>query len=163
MSIKINAQWCIDHKACYSHERLEQLLDHDMALTEIRDRTDGPWAEVLIKHRGWVANRLIMEQPRPIWLEYLARIVERALARIKTPDPRSIAVVAALREDRVTKKICRAAREADSMASSAAWWAALDASWSVDSAEEVLAWAWSSSAASEYLAQINDVIELMGE
>lgn len=94
MSIKINAQWCIEHKACYSRGRLKQLFDRDMTMTEVRDRRDGPWSDVSIEDRAWASRKLIMDQPRPLFLEWLARLAERSLARIDDPDPSSVAVIA---------------------------------------------------------------------
>jgi len=91
-------------------------------------------------------------------LEWLARMVERALARIPKPDPRSVAVVAALRSDSVSPEMLRAsaaaaAAEAErAAAAAAAWEAASEAAW--EAASEA-------AAAAERESQISDLRNLL--
>lgn len=167
----IDAKWNRDHGACYSDERLAELYDRPMTVFEVLTRRDGPWADVPAVDRIWVAShRDVM--PRAIRLEWLARMVERALGLVESPDQRSVAVIAALRADRVTNDVCAAARAASdaSDASDAAWAAraaasaaARDAAWaaSADSAAASDA-AWAASDA-ELERQIGDLASLLGK
>jgi hypothetical protein len=71
------------------------------------------------RDRIWVVTRpgVLSESQRREWL---ARLVARALARVESPDPRSAAVVAALRGDQVTPAVRNAVANASANAAAAA-------------------------------------------
>jgi hypothetical protein len=73
-----------------------------MATSELMRAADTDWERVQLFARPGACSR-------PVLLEWLARIAERALARVESPDPRSVAVIAALRSDTVTPEMRHAA------------------------------------------------------
>jgi len=95
---------------CYEREHSGWMAAHAAG------RTEFTLAEVLAacprdEDRVWVLTRPgVMTGPQ--LLEWLARMVERALGRVGEPDPRSIAVVAALRTVGVTREVVEGARAA---------------------------------------------------
>ena len=104
-----NRQW----GACYSDERLAELYDHPHTLTEVLTRDDGRWADVPIIDRLWVFFRAVT----PTTLnEFLARMLERLKDAGKLTDPRSLAVIPALRSGTMTQEIIDAAYAADAAA-----------------------------------------------
>lgn len=93
--------------ACYSDDRIaERVPPEGITPLDLLGHPDVPACDKI-----WV---LLCEEilGRPGHLECLARLVDRALARVASPDPRSTAVVAALRADAVTQEIVKAAAEA---------------------------------------------------
>lgn len=108
-----NRQW----GACYSDERLAELYDHPHTLTEVLTRDDGRWADVPIIDRLWVFFRAVT----PTTLnEFLARMLERLKDAGKLTDPRSLAVIPALRSGTMTQEIIDAAYAAACAADAAA-------------------------------------------
>ena len=94
--------------ACYSDELLAELYGPEGRTTyEVATLRDGKWLIVPLCDRIWVLQRVLLRESRPGWLEWLARLTERALARVPA-DPRSMAVVAALRADAVTQEMADA-------------------------------------------------------
>ena len=131
------------HGACYSDARIDALGPPEgLPLIDVL-KLDIPAAD-----RIWVATLPGVCSPAVMW-EWQARLVERALARVETPDPRSLAVVPLLRRLASGEAIPQEERDAARDAAWAAWgaWAA--------SAARAAAWA------VEENQQIADLIDLL--
>ena len=96
MTVLIDAAWCKEHGAYPLDGRLNELFDHPHTLQEVLTRRDGLWAGVRYYDRIWALTRPRVLNDSQL-REWLARLVERALARIPGADPSSVAVIAALR------------------------------------------------------------------
>ena len=156
--MKITREKLREWDACYTDEHIAEVVPaYGLDMLGILS------LPISDKDRIWVATRP-GALPRSIWMKWLARIVERSLGRIADPDPRSVAVVAALRADAVTLEICRlsaAAREyadadadadADAAAAWAAWAAAALATWAALAAAAFADAAWADAAAAAWAA-----------
>jgi hypothetical protein len=166
---QITRAWLEEHDACY--------LAHD-ATAEQRALVDAlpdegvPLLDVLrceaipAEDRVWVLTRP-GAVPDATLRRWMGRVVRRALGRVGTPDPRSLAVLAWLdRGEAVPEDVRRrawGAVAADGYAAaryaSAAAWAA-DAAWAAYSAVSA---ADAESAADERDQQVADAIAVMGE
>ena len=108
--------------ACYTDAQMDSLGPPDgLPLVGVL-RLDIPATD-----RIWVATLPGACSPAVMW-EWQARLVERALARVETPDPRSLAVVPLLRRLASGEAIPQEERDAAAWAARAAAWAAIDAS-----------------------------------
>jgi hypothetical protein len=106
------------HGACYDDAKIATLIPPDgMPLVDVL-RLDIPSAD-----RIWVSTLPGACASAIMW-EWQARLVERALARVEKPDPRSLAVVPLLRRLASGEAIPQSERAS---AWDAAWDAARDA------------------------------------
>ena len=122
------------HGACYSDARIDALGPLDgLPLVDVL-KLDIPSDD-----RIWVAT-LPGACPAAIMWEWQARMVERAVARVEKPDPRSLAVVPLLRRlaggEAIPQTERDAARDAAYAACDAAWAAAYAAAAAAYDAEE---------------------------
>ena len=109
----ITAKMNRDFKACYSDDRLDELYGDGKTPEQVATLRDGAWADVSDRDRCWILWRVIATKNKAGMRECLARMVERVLPA--NCDPRSRAVVEAIRQDAVTDEIiaaCAAWREA---------------------------------------------------
>ena len=109
MTLRIDAEWCYENGAFTSDKWLADLFDHPHTLEEVLTRRDGLWAGVRYYYRIWALTRANVWNHRQR-IEWLARLVERAWAHVPHPNPPSVAVIAALRSNCVTKELCDQAR-----------------------------------------------------
>ncbi len=172
----IDVAWNVKFKACYPIESLELLYPKPKTLLEVMTCKAGLWADVPNKDRIWVMTM----ETHPWTNEWLARLVERANPK----DPRSRAVIAALRSSKVSQTIIDAASAAahaaavaaDAVAASAAHDAAYAAAYAsyaytaavaADDAYHAAAWAADAAAVrpaaydAERQKQVDDAIELI--
>lgn len=170
----IDAKWNRKHFACYGDDQLRELYDRKMTIWEVLTRKDGNWSGVPNNDRIWVLTRpgVFTKKQRNEWL---ARLVERALGRIKNPDPRFVAVIGALRSGRVTKKIVDAAYAAANIAAAyaaanaanAAYaaadaaYAAFAAAFAADAANAAANTQAEAAKATERERQIQDALEIL--
>ncbi len=162
----ITAKMNREFEACYADELLAELYGTEgRTPDEVATIHDGQWAYVRLSHRVWILQRVLLRFYRPGWLEWLARLTERSLARVPNPDPRSVAVVTALRDDAVTQEIVADARAAAAAyAALAARAAAADAAaLAADSADSAAIHADAASEAdhAERRSQLKDLVELL--
>ncbi len=128
----IDAAWNVKFEACDSYpiELLEKLYPEPKTLLEVLTCRAGLWESVSDTDRIWVITR----ERHPWTNEWLARLVERANPK----DPRSIAVIAALRSGEVGKMIVANAYAACAARSNAyaagAYYAAVAAADAADAA-----------------------------
>ena len=109
------------HGACYDDAKIATLIPPDgLPLVDVLN-LDIPAAD-----RIWVATLPGACLPSIMW-EWQARLVERALARVEKPDPRSLAVVPLLRRLAIGEAIPQSERDA---ANASAW----DSAWATASA-----------------------------
>ena len=109
--------------ACYTDAQIAALIpESGLQLIDVA-RLPIPPEDII-----WVATRHGVLPDSILW-EWTARIVERALARVPNPDPRSLAVVPLLRRLAAGEKVSKSERDA---ARAAAW----DAAWAADRAAE---------------------------
>jgi hypothetical protein len=96
--ILIDAQWCMQRKACRSQYCLCELFPHPRPLLEVLTRNDGPWATVSAGDRIWVGAQVLFI---PFMARMLARAVagERAVGR--EPSAETLAVLAAFQAGRL--------------------------------------------------------------
>lgn len=111
----ITAKFLREQNACYSNESLEALFPQPRSLKEVLTLQEGEWEHVPDKDRVWVALQPGILSPE-ILFELLARFVERVLKAVEDPDPRSAAVVEALRKGEVSKEVAAKAEDAYSAA-----------------------------------------------
>ncbi len=123
--IIITAKMNRDFGACYSDDRLAELYGEGKTPHEVATLKTGPWADVISHDRCWILWRLIAVENKPGMREALSRMLERVLP--KNCDPRSGAVVKALRENKVTRETEDAAAAARADAAAYAADAAADA------------------------------------
>lgn len=165
----ITATFLRKRRACYPDTLLRTLFPQARTLAEVLTLAEGQWVTVPATDRVWVAI-----QPgvltRPQLLEFLARVVERALSRVENPDPRIVAVVAALRVDAVTMEVVAAAEAAYAAAYAAANDAASAAEAAYAAAEAAACVAASAAAcvvarvvacAAEQKQQIADILDII--
>ena len=103
--------------ACYSDDRLAELYGNGKTPEQVATLTDGLWAEVSTADRCWILWRVIATKNKAGMRECLARMVERVLPA--DCDPRSRAVIEAIRQDVVTEEIIAAAYAAEASARAA--------------------------------------------
>ena len=107
------------NRACYDDSRIDALVPVD-GLTAIETARLG----IPVEDRIWVLTLPAVCPPTVLW-EWQALLVERALARVEKPDPRSLAVVPLLRRLAVGEDVPQEERAvASAVASAAAWDAA---------------------------------------
>jgi len=105
----IDAKWNRERKSFHNAFELKALYDHPMTIQEILTRKDGLWQRVSDRDRIWVWTRFANQLQLNEWL---ARLTERALTKINV-DPRSLAVIVAIRKNNIlTKEIVDAAHAA---------------------------------------------------
>jgi len=141
------------HRACYDDARIDALCPLDgLPLIDVL-KLDIPAAD-----RLWVATLPGACSSSVMW-EWQARMVERAVARVEKPDPRSLAVVPLLRRLAGGEAIPREQRAA---ARDAAWAARADA-WAAraDACDAAWAAAWATAYDAEENQQIADLIDLL--
>ena len=164
----ITAKMNREFGACYSDEKLQELYGHGKTPEQVATLRDGLWADVSDTDRCWILWRVIATKNKAGMRECLARIVERVLPA--NCDPRSRAVVEAIRHDAVTDEIIAAAyaawREAAAAraaaardAASLAYAAARAAYAAADAA--CAAYAADADAGTELKAQIADILEFL--
>ena len=117
--------------ACYSDAVLKKLYGAGKTPEQVATLTDGLWAEVSTADRCWILWRVIATKNKAGMRECLARMLERVLP--DGCDPRSRAVIEAIRQDVVTEEIIAAA-DAAAYAARAAY-AAADAAYAAYAAE----------------------------
>ncbi len=163
--MRITAKMNREFEACYADELLAELYGPDgRTPDEVATLRDGKWVDVHLAHRVWILQRVLLRLNRPGWLEYLARLTERALARVPKPDPRSVAVVTALRANAVTPEMADAAALAARDATRAARAAAVDAAaLAADSADSAAIHAAAAADArdDEWQTQLTDLVSLL--
>ena len=125
------------NRACYDDSRIDALVPVD-GLTAIETARLG----IPVEDRIWVLTLPAVCPPTVLW-EWQALLVERALARVEKPDPRSLAVVPLLRRLAVGEDVPQEERDAARAAARDAAWAAAraaarDAAWA---AAMAAAWA----------------------
>ena len=130
--LMIDAAWNRRHNACYTDARLAALYDRPMTPLEVMTRADGKWADVTDADRAWVGYQAGV-MTRPHLRECLARMLERLGASGRLTDPRSLAVIPALRSDRVKAEVID-----DAWAAAAEYHAAVAAYYAYAAAEQVL-------------------------
>ena len=145
------------HGACYSDARIDALGPPEgLPLVDVLKLT------IPAADRLWVATLPGACSSSVMW-EWQARMVERALARVEKPDPRSLAVVQLLRRlarGEAIPQEQRAAAWDDAWAARADAWAARDAA--RDAAwDDAWAAAWATAYAAEENQQIADLIDLL--
>ena len=142
------------HRACYDDTKIATLIPLDgLPLVDVL-KLDIPAAD-----RIWVAT-LPGACPAAVMWEWQARLVERALARVEKPDPRSLAVEPLLRRLAGGEAIPREQRAAARDAAYAAAAAAYDA-WAAT--YDARAAARDAAYAAEENQQIADLIELLNK
>jgi hypothetical protein len=96
--ILIDAQWCMQRKACRSQYCLCELFPHPRPLLEVLTRNEGPWATVIAGDRIWVGAQVL-------FIPFMARVLARAVAgeRAVGREPRveMLAVLAAFQAGRL--------------------------------------------------------------
>jgi len=149
------------HGACYSDARIDALGPPEgLPLVDVL-KLDIPSSS-----RLWVATLPGVCSSAIMW-EWQARMVERAVARVEKPDPRSLAVVQLLRRlarGEAIPQEQRAAARDDAWAARADAWAARDAARAAawDAAwDDAWAAAWATAYAAEENQQIADLIDLL--
>ena len=133
------------HRACYDDTKIATLIPLDgLPLVDVL-KLDIPSSS-----RLWVAT-LPGACPAAIRWEWQARMVERALARVEKPDPRSLAVVQLLRRLASGEAIPREQRAAARDAAWAAYAATADA-WAARAYACDAAWAaaWAAATVTAY-------------
>ena len=100
--------------ACYSDAVLKKLYGNGKTPEQVATLTDGLWADMSDRDRCWILWRVIATKNKDGMRECLARMLERVLPA--NCDPRSRAVVEAIRQDAVTDEIIAAAAAAASAA-----------------------------------------------
>ena len=149
--------------ACYSDDRLAELYGDGKTPEQVATLTDGLWAEVSTADRCWILWRVLAIKNPAGMRECLARMVERVLPA--NCDPRSRAVVEAIRQDAVTDEIiaaCAGAARAARGAAYEAGRAAVYAAYAADAAYEACtAAAAAADAGTEMKAQIADILEFL--
>ena len=164
----ITAKMNREFGACYSDDRLAELYGAGKTPEQVATLRDGAWADVSDRDRCWILWRVIAIKNPAGMRECLARMVERVLPA--NCDPRSRAVVEAIRHDAVTDEIIAAAyaawREAAAAraaaardAASLAYAAARAARDAADAA--CAAYAADADAGTEMKAQIADILEFL--
>ena len=89
---RITRSWLRNNGACYSDEQIAALVPEEgVTLQQVLETDRIPDGDKI-----WVATREKL-LPETIMVAWLAGIVERALGRLKNPDPRSLAVIPMLR------------------------------------------------------------------
>jgi len=133
------------HGACYSDARIDALIPLDgLPLVDVLKLT------IPAADRLWVATLSGVCSSSVMW-EWQARMVERALARVEKPDPRSLAVVQLLRRLARGEAIPREQRAAARDAAWAAYAATADA-WAARAYACDAAWAaaWAAATVTAY-------------
>ena len=140
----IDARWNINNRACYPTSLLEELYDRPMSIKEVLTRKDGKWDKVSNADRIWVLTRpeVMSVKQRNEWL---ARILER----LNLQDPRSLAIILALRSDTITYELVRA----DAYAHADAAYARADAAAAAARADDD----------AERQKQITDALEILAQ
>ena len=110
----ITAKMNREFGACYTDDRLAKLYGDGKTPSEVATLRTGAWADVSTADRCWILWRVISTKNKAGMRECLARMVERVLPA--NCDPRSRAVIEAIRQDAVTDEIIAAARAAASAA-----------------------------------------------
>ena len=136
--------------ACYSDDRLAELYGDGKTPEQVATLTDGLWAEVSTADRCWILWRVLAIKNPAGMRECLARMVERVLPA--NCDPRSRAVVEAIRHDAVTDEIIAAAYAAWREAAAARAAAARDAAYAAYAAARAAARAAYGAAYAAYAA-----------
>ena len=103
--------------ACYSDEKLQELYGDGKTPEQVATLRDGLWADVSDTDRCWILWRVIATKNKAGMRECLARMLERVLP--DGCDPRSRAVIEAIRQDVVTEEIIAAAYAAEASARAA--------------------------------------------
>ena len=103
----ITAKMNRDFGACYSDDKLRKLYGNGKTPKQVATLRDGLWADVSTADRCWILWRVLAIKNPAGMRECLARMVERVLPA--NCDPRSRAVVQAIRNDAVTDEIIAAA------------------------------------------------------
>ena len=103
--------------ACYSDDRLAELYGNGKTPEQVATLRDGLWADVSDTDRCWILWRVISTKNKAGMRECLARMLERVLPA--NCDPRSRAVIEAIRQDVVTEEIIAAAYAAEASARAA--------------------------------------------
>jgi len=129
--------------ACYTDERIAELVPAEGVTRRAVLTSEIPPAD-----RVWVATRPGVLPP-DVLRRWLGRIVRRALARVATPDPRSLAVLPYLDQGEAVPEDVRAdATDAADAAAGAATWAAARAAWAADATDAAAGAAWAAAWAS---------------
>ncbi len=118
----ITAKMNREFGACYTDERLRKLYGDGKTPEQVATLRTGAWADVSTADRCWILWRVIATKNKAGMRECLARMVERVLPA--DCDPRSRAVIGALRENAVTDEIIAACAGAARAACGAAYEAA---------------------------------------
>jgi hypothetical protein len=96
--IFIDAQWCMQRKACHPWHRLCELFPHPRPLLEVLTRNDGPWATVIARDRIWAGAQVF-------FIPFMARMLARAVAGERAvgcePSVETLAVLAAFQAGRL--------------------------------------------------------------
>ena len=159
--MQITREFLRQHHACYTDQEIAALVPADgLSLSQILD------LRIPEKDRIWVATLPSVCPPQIMWV-WQALLVERALARVANPDPRSLAVVPLLRRLAAGENV---GREEISRASYAAYAAYADgAAYAASRAAYASAYAAAAYAASdaasdaEHKQQIADLKRLLSE
>lgn len=171
---RITRELLREHSACYDDARIAGLVPPDgLSLSQVLT------LDIPAPDRVWVATMPGVCPLAVLW-EWQALLVERALRRVASPDPRSVAVVTLLRrlaagED--VPQMERAATRADAwVAEAVAWDAATTVVWAAtraaawDAAAAVAAAAagaagaaGAAAKAAEEQQQITDLVRLLAE
>jgi len=112
--MSITVEDVLTMKPCWSEDELREILGDGMPIREAAGLVES--ADAI-----WVGTHLL---DRPALLAWLAEdVVGPALSAAPDPDPRSVAVVGALRSGCVTEEVRKAANTAaaDRTAEAAAW------------------------------------------
>ena len=164
MTHTITREFLRQHGACYYNEDNGETKVDALVPPEGLSPLQVARLAIPAQDRVWVLTRNGALTDSASW-EWSARIVERCLAAVNNPDPRSLAVVPLLRRlasgESVPQFDLAAAWEA---ARAAAWAADSEAAWAADSAAAwAAAWAADSAAAwaAERDRQIADIIEIL--
>ena len=183
----ITAKMNREFGACYTDDRLAKLYGDGKTPSEVATLRTGAWADVSTADRCWILWRVLATENPAGMRECLARMVERVLSA--DCDPRSRAVIGALRENAVTDEIiaadasarasaraaaaaARDAADADAAAADAAYAAAYEARAAYAAAvaaraayeayeASTAAYAAEVAAGTEMKAQIADILEFL--
>ena len=113
----ITAKMNREFGACYSDEKLQELYGDGKTPEQVATLRDGLWADVSDRDRCWILWRVLATENKDGMRECLARMLERVLPA--NCDPRSRAVVQAIRNDAVTDEIIAAAYAEDEVSANA--------------------------------------------
>jgi hypothetical protein len=113
----ITAKMNRDFVACYSDRKLQELYGDGKTPEQVATLRDGAWADVSDADRCWILWRVLAIKNPAGMRECIARMLERVLHT--DCDPRSRAVVQAIRNDAVTDEIIAAAYAANAAARAA--------------------------------------------